>query len=509
MVGVEWTLTTTCAVVLPLVMLLLMKIWKKSENVGVDLPPGPKKLPIIGNLHLVSSGLDFRSFRDLSQQYGPIMHLKLGSRDIIVVSSPEIAKEILKDNDPVFAERPLNMLFWFNNSDIFFSPYGEYWRQMRKICTLELLSTKNVRSFCSIRNDEVSHLVDSIRVSAGEPVNLTEKIISFMSSIICRTAFGKVCKDKDSVPWLVKEAIGLSATSPVSDIFPSSKIAQALSWRTKLRFIRMRRQINVILDGIIDDHETNRKDSRRGNGVFDNKDLVDVLLGIKESGGMKFPINYVDIKGIILDMLHAGTDTSSSTVHWAMTELLRHPQVMAKAQAEIRKVVKEKGNTHSMEEEDIQKLNYLRLVIMETLRLHPPCTLIPRLSREKCKIGGYTIPAKSNVVVNAWAMHRDPKYWTDSESFKPERFANEASLDITGSDSRYLPFGSGKRICAGVTFGWVGVSFILAHLLHHFDWKLPHGVHAQDLNIPQTSAVAGPEKDLVVVATPHQSLPNE
>lgn len=203
-------------------------------------------------------------------------------------------------------------------------------------------------------------------------------------------------------------------------------------------------------------------------------------------------------------MFAGGTETSSSTIEWAMTELVRNPQVMAKTQAEIREMVKERGG-NIIEEEDIQKLKYLKLVMMETLRLHPQGSIIPRFSREQCEISGYTIPAKVTVLVNAWAIHRDPSCFANPESFEPERFVNEASMDITGSDSRYLPFGNGKRMCPGMTFAWASVALPLAQLLYSFNWRLPNGVDAQALNMIETSGIATSRKEsLLVVATPYQ-----
>ncbi|KAH6774752.1 hypothetical protein C2S52_002254 [Perilla frutescens var. hirtella] len=510
--------TTLAALILPLIIFffLMKKKWKKSRSTEVNLPPGPKKLPIIGNLHLISKP-PFRCFRDLSKQHGPIMHLKLGEVDVIVVSSPEIAKEILKDNDPIFTNRPESIalkIFWYNYINVGFSPYGEYWRQMRKICTMELLSNKNVRSFASIRKDEVSHLVESIRLSAAAtaPINLTEKVISLMSSVTCRAAFGMVCRDKETLIKLVREGLQMSTGFSIADIFPSSKIANALSWGTKLRLMRMRRKMDVILDDIIHQHEENLArmettttttgdNNWRGNGELGNEDLVDVLLRIKNGGELEFPIGYNNIKAVLFDMFGGGTETSASTLDWVMTELVRNPQVMAKAQTEVREMVK--GG--SIEEEDIHKMHYLKVVIMEALRLHPQVSLIPRASREPCQISGYTIPRKVKVLVNAWAIHRDHNYWADPEIFQPERFQNQPSIDYIGSDFHYLPFGSGKRVCPGIAFGWASITLPLAHLLYNFNWKLPHGVCAQDLNMVEKTSLTTPRKDeLFVVATPYQ-----
>ncbi|KAH6814708.1 hypothetical protein C2S51_023726 [Perilla frutescens var. frutescens] len=518
MIFMTMNLTTPAALILPFIIFFffMKKNWKKSRSTDeVNLPPGPKRLPIIGNLHLISEP-PFRCFRDLAKQYGPIMHLKLGEVDVIVVSSPEIAKEILKDNDPIFTNRPESIaakIFWYNYINIAFSPYGEYWRQMRKICIMELLSNKNVRSFSSIRKDEVSRLVESIRLSAAAaaPINLTEKVISSLSSVTCRAAFGMVCRDKESLIKLVREGLQMGAGFSIADIFPSSKIAGALSWGTKLRLMRMRRKMDAILDDIIHQHEENLArmetttttgdNNRRGNGELGNEDLVDVLLRIKNGGELEFPIGYNNIKAVLFDMFAAGTETSASTLDWVMTELVRNPRVMAKAQTEVREMVK--GG--SIEEEDIQKMHYLKVVIMETLRLHPQASLIPRASREPCQISGYTIPEKVKVLVNAWAIQRDPNYWADPEIFQPERFQNQPSMDYTGSDFRYLPFGSGKRACPGMPFGWASVTLPLAHILYNFNWKLPHGVRAQNLNMIEKTSLSTPRKDeLFVVATPYQ-----
>lgn len=304
---------TTLVLLVPVIFLLLKK-WKKSKSSSLKLPPGPEELPIIGHLHLITA-LPFRSFRDLAKKYGPIMHLKLGEVPTIVVSSPEIAKEVLKEHDPVFADRPAAIavqIMWYNYTDIAFSPYGDYWRQMRKICIVELLSAKNVRSFGSIRNDEVSRLVKSIQASAGKPVNLTDKISSLTSSITCRAAFGKVCKDSDALIKLLQEGIQMAGGFEIADLFPSSKIINTLSW-SKLRLVMMRRKLDVILDDIISEHKVNLdkmareggkgqgKDlsARRGNGEFGNEDLVDVLLRIKESGELDFPIGNDNIKAVI------------------------------------------------------------------------------------------------------------------------------------------------------------------------------------------------------------------
>ncbi|KAH6772004.1 hypothetical protein C2S51_010408 [Perilla frutescens var. frutescens] len=497
-------------VVVPLLMLWLIYLWRNwNHRVHVNLPPGPKKLPIIGNMHLISFP-HFRSYRDLAKQYGPLMHLKFGEVDAIIVSSPELAKQVLKEKDPLFANRPESIAIhvcWYDYLDIVFCPYGDYWRQMRKVCILEVLSSKSVRSFAPIRSDEMSGLVEYLHHSTGIPVNLTEKVYTTVSSVTCRSSFGKVCKDKAAMIQVVQDILAIGAGFSIADMYPSSTVVSALSWVIKKRLRTMRRKMDFVLDDVIRRHEDGPPGS---HGEFGNEDLVDVLLRVKDTRLMKFPMGYDNIKALLFDMFAAGTDTSSATIVWAMTELIRNPRVLAKAQAEIRKVVRDSNsNCNSstiIDEEIIPNLNYLKLVVMETLRLHPQLSIIPRASRETCELGGYTIPENVKVLVNVWAIHRDPNNWPDPEAFQPERFEDQHSFDFTGNgDFRYLPFGSGKRICPGIAYGSISVSYTLAQLLYSFNWKLPDGVDAQTLDMIENTAITTARRqDLIAVATPYQ-----
>ncbi|RHN57904.1 putative costunolide synthase [Medicago truncatula] len=148
-----------------LVLFKIVKIWSYNTST-VNLPPGPWKLPFIGNLHqIISRSLPHHLFKILADKYGPLMHLKLGEVPYVIVSSPEIAKEIMKTHDLNFCDRPnllLSTIFSYNATDVIFSMYREWWRELRKICVIELLSAKRIQSFRSIREDEVTNLVKSI-----------------------------------------------------------------------------------------------------------------------------------------------------------------------------------------------------------------------------------------------------------------------------------------------------------------------------------------------------------
>ncbi|KAL2525483.1 Cytochrome [Abeliophyllum distichum] len=485
---------------------LLVKGLKKlnSPNKNKKLPPSPWKLPLIGNMHQLVGAPPHHAMRKITNKYGPVVHLQLGEVPAIIISSREAAKDVLKVHDPACADRPESIgskIMWYDYTDIAFSPYNEYWRQMRKLCILELLSTKNVRSFGSIRLDEAANLMKTIKSSSGKPINLTENIFSFNSSMTCRAAFGEVLKGKDTMILLMKEGTALAGGFELADFFPSSKLLQVMSWN-KNRLWKMRGKLDAILDSVINQHKVNLATNKRGNGVLGGEDIVDVLLRLQQNGELSVPITNDNIKAVIFDMFSAGTETSSTTIDWAMAEMMRNPHVMAKAQAEIREIAKGK---ETFEESDVQTLKYLKLVIKETFRLHPPIPLLPRACREECEVNGYSIPLKTKVMINIWALGRDPKYWPEAESFKPERFENN-SVDFLGSNFEFLPFGAGRRFCPGMNFGLANIELPLAQLLYHFDWKLPKGMKPSEVDMSEGEGITVPRKNgLYLIPTPYNS----
>ncbi|OIT27492.1 5-epiaristolochene 1,3-dihydroxylase [Nicotiana attenuata] len=485
---------------------LLLGEWKKSSK---KLPPGPWKLPILGSIHhlALEGGLPHHALANLAKKYGPdLMHLQLGEISMVVVSSLDMAREVLKTHDLAFASRPkllaLEIIF-YKSTDIAFSAYGDYWRQMRKVAVLELLSAKNVRSFTSIRHDEASRLVQIIRSSpTNEPINVTERILWYESSMTCKAAFGELLKDQKKFILIVRELTELAGGFSVADIFPSIKILPLLSGM-RGRILNTHKRVDAIVEDVINEHKKNLANGKAGNGALGGEDLVDVLLRLKESGELQIPITNDNIKAVMIDLFSAGTETSSTTTIWAMTEIMRNPRVFAKAQAEVREVFKGK---ETIDEDKIEELKYLKQVVKETLRLHPPLPLlVPRECREETNINGYTIPLKTRVMVNVWAIGRDQKYWEDAEEFKPERF-EQSSVDFMGNNFEFLPFGSGRRMCPGISFGLINVHLPLAKLLYHFDWKLPNGVKPEDLDMTEFTAITAARKsELYLIATPYHT----
>ncbi|KAL5803891.1 hypothetical protein ACOSQ3_030691 [Xanthoceras sorbifolium] len=488
---------------------MVLKIGKrfKTNETTLSLPPGPWKLPLIGNLHQLVGSLPHHRLRDLSKRYGPLMHLQLGEVSTVVVSSPEFAKEVMRTRDVIFASRPrilASEIVGYGSSNIIFSPYGDYWRQLRKICISELLSTKRVQSFRSVREEEVSNLINWIGSKAGSVINLTEKIHSLAFGVTARAAFGQRCKDQEIFIAVVKEGTKLGAGFSFADLFPSIEAIQWISG-IKSQLEKFHQEFDRILENIIKEHQKDQKETleidKSEESEEDRDHLVDVLLKVQKQSDSEFQLTTDNIKAVILDIFSAGSETSATTIDWAIAELMKNPRLMEQAQTEVREIF---NRVENIDETGISEMKFLKLVIKETLRLHPPAPLlVPRESGERCEIKGFEIPIKTRVIVNAWAIGRDPEYWTEPESFIPERFL-DSPIDYKGNNFEYIPFGAGRRICPGMSFGLANVELPLAMLLYHFDWKLPNRMKCDDLDMTEAFGLSVRRKeDMYMIATPY------
>ncbi|KAK4434819.1 Premnaspirodiene oxygenase [Sesamum alatum] len=479
-------------------LLYLVNRFHTSRSSRPKLPPGPWKLPLIGSLHhLLGGSLPHHALRNLARKYGPIMHLQLGEISAVLISAPRVAKELLTTHDLAFLSRPRLPslgIMTYNYQDIAMAPYGDYWKQMRKICFSELLSSKNVHSFSTIREEEAVNLVESIRSHPSSiPIDLTQKVFSCTNDVVCRAAFGKSRGGKDEFLPLIIEFGTSSGGFDVADLFPSVKFLGVVTgMRTKL--MKLHHKIDQVLSVIIDEHV-----EKLTLGQHAEEDLVDVLLRFKQKGSLEFPITMDNIKAITLDMFTAGTYTTATTVEFAMAQMIKHPNVMEKAQAELRHVFKGKDR---ILDSDLEKVSYLKMVIKETLRLNPPAPLLlPKECQDWQKVCGYDIPPKTEVILNALAIHRDPEYWDNAESFEPERFA-ESGIEFIGPNFEFIPFGGGRRMCPGTYFSLATVELLLAQLLYHFNWELPDGLKPQDLDMTEiVGFVAKRKNNLCLLAT--------
>ncbi|KAJ9537362.1 hypothetical protein OSB04_030095 [Centaurea solstitialis] len=498
------TIITIFVVVSSLILSLYFLVLNKKTK-SLNLPPGPPKLPLIGNLHQVSGKLPHRVFRDLAQKYGPVMHLKLGQVNTIVISSPRLAKEVLKTNDMAIADRPVMLIadMVLGDRGVILAQYGDHWRQMKKIMSLQLLSAKKVRSIQRIREEQIGRMMEFYRLSNGNPVNIHTKVAETINTILCISSLGSKCRQQERLIEFMEEME--RETGVLLDMFPSLEFVDRLI-RNSI-FKRLKKTYDDLLDDILDEHHMRKRDHDQQQQEVDEEEegLLGSLLRMREEGGLEFPITNNVIKAMFVDVFAGGTDTSTATIEWAMTELITHPIIMEKVQTEIRAAFK--GKT-VITEADLQELSCLQCIIKETLRLHPPLPLlVPHGTREEFKVDGYDIPVNQRLFINGWACSTDPEYWEEPNSFKPERF-EKTLVDLTGNDYQFIPFGSGRRICPGIHFGLRTVEFFLAHMLNNYDWNLPHGLNPSNLDTTETlrGGVLMIKNDpLTLIPTPYSS----
>ncbi|KAL8149923.1 hypothetical protein AgCh_006798 [Apium graveolens] len=434
------------------------------------------------------------------------MFLKLGSVQTLVISSASKAKEVFKYHDLCFSSRPATVgsqKLSYNGKDIIFAPYNEYWREMRKIATLHLFSSKRSQSFQPIREQEVARMVKTIRDGAAAAdsniVNLSKTLVTLTSSIIFRITFGKRYDDEDGAEndnnmssrfhWLTTETQAKAVSFFLTDYFPVigpliDRLSGACA-RLETSFIALDEFYQELIDEHLHASTLSAQDCS----------ILDILLQMKKDSP-EFTLDYV--KAILMDVIVAASDTSAASFVWAMTFLIKHPSKMKKAQQEVRELI---GNKGFVDENDVQKLVYLKAVMKETLRLNPPVPLlVPRETLEKCVIDGYEIKPKTLVYVNAYAIGKDPESWENPNEFLPERFINNSSIDYKGQDFELIPFGVGRRICPGLVMGVATTELALANVLYCFNWQLPPGMKMEDIDMaPQPGVTMHKKNHLCLV----------
>ncbi|MCD7457467.1 hypothetical protein HAX54_035153 [Datura stramonium] len=465
------------------------------------LPPGPRGLPLIGNLHMVGKNLH-QDLNKIAKKYGPIISMRFGFVPVIVASSPYAAEQFLKNYDQIFASRPyseVSRYIFYDQRNLVSSKYGPYWRNMRKLCTLQLLSNAKIHSFQPMRKQELAILVNFLKqvANANVAVDLTDKIGSLSANMACLMVFGNKYMDKDlgekGFNELVQETMHIAARPKLGDYIPLIGMfdLQGLSRRMK----ELAKIFDEFLERVINEHLHNFTEQKQ------TKDIVDTLMEIMHHKEAEFEFDRRHVKAVLL---MASMDTSSTAVEWILSEVLRHPDVMKKLQNEMEQVV---GRNRMVEESDLESLEYLDMVIKEGCRLHPVVSLlIPHESIEDCMVDDFHIRKGSRLLINVWAIGRDSNVWPEPEKFKPERFLG-CNIDLRGRNFQLLPFGSGRRSCPGLQLGLTIVRLLVAQLIHCFDWELPNGMMPNDLDMTERfGLVLARAQHLMVIPTSYRLL---
>uniref|UniRef100_A0A6N2MJ29 Cytochrome P450 n=1 Tax=Salix viminalis TaxID=40686 RepID=A0A6N2MJ29_SALVM len=495
--------------------LFLFIVFKNLLHRKRNLPPAPFDLPVIGHLYLLKQPL-YKSLHSLLLRYGPTLSLKFGSRPVIVVSSPSVVEECFTKNDKIFANRPKSMAgdrLTYNYSAFVSAPYGDRWRNLRRLAVSEIFSSKSLRKSSSIREEEVSCVLRrllKVAPSGTQSVELRLVFSTLVSNVVMRVCAGKRYVEEEHAGTAMerqliqefKDKFFPSLAMNICDFIPILRVIGFKGLEKNMRKLHGIR--DEFLQNLIDEVRlklkkiTSLKTDELADGE-ERRSVAGTLLHLQESE----PGFYTEevIKSTVLMMFIAGTETTATTLEWAMALLLNHPKVMLKVKAEIDEHV---GHGRLLNDSDTAKLPYLGCVITETLRLYPPAPLLlPHFSSDACTAGGFDIPQGTMLVVNAWTMHRDPELWEDPDEFNPERF-------LGGSGERegfkYIPFGTGRRVCPGAGMGLQIVSLALGALIQCFEWDtigpvedMSHGCGITLFKVKPLEALCSPRRDLITL----------
>ncbi|ERN00001.1 hypothetical protein AMTR_s00110p00149730 [Amborella trichopoda] len=464
---------------------------------GLPLPPTPGwAWPVLGHLPLLGL-IPHHSLAALAKKHGPhFLLLNLGTTSpTLVVSSPAAVRSLLKSLDPLVSSRPPNAgatHMAYNYQDLVFAPYGPRWRLLRKLCNVHLFSQKALDHFSSVRESEAQDLVSRLSSSRSAAVTIGPMLTDCTTNALGRTMLGRrvfVPGEGGEFREMVLELMVLAGVFNIGDFVPE------LEWLDLQGVVKKMKRLHKRFDDFFE--RMIEENSNGGEMCF-----LGVLMALKEDAdGEGSKISRREIKALLMDLFTAGTDTSSSTVEWAIAELIRHPSLLDALQLELDSVA---GRDRLVLESDLPNLTLLQAIIKEIFRLHPSTPLLlPRIVAEDCEAMGYHIPKDTRVLINAWAISRDPDVWKDPLEFKPvERFmpgAPTAHMDVKGNDFEFIPFGAGRRICAGMSMGIRNVQFLTAALVHAFDWELLEGETPEKLNMEEVYGLTLQRKVPLVV----------
>ncbi|GJS99448.1 geraniol 8-hydroxylase-like protein [Tanacetum coccineum] len=443
------------------------------------MPPGPIGLPIIGNL-LDLGPKPHESLAKLSKLHGPLMTIRLGSITSVVASTPDAAREILQRNDEACSGRIVpDAVTALDNHDaaVLWIPTNNEWRTIRKALNTCLTHQHKLDSLRNLREKVVHGMLEFLRecMRKHEPVDIGKLAFAVALNQMSNTCLSQnvTTYESDDIGGFktaVKTLMEVDGKFNIADIFPVLKPLDPQNIRRQAKAAYD--WFDKVTEGFICTRLKHRESKLSRFG-----DMLDSLLDYSQDNEADFSL--VHIKTLLVDLFLAGTETSSNTTEWAMTELLLNPDMFSKVREEVSAIVGEDGK---IQEAKILDLPYLNAVIKETMRLHLSVPLlVPHKTEIEVKLGEYVVPKNTQILVNAWAMARDPSYWEDPVMFKPERFLGN-DLDYKGQHFEFIPFGSGRRMCPRIPLAHRVVSLMVASFVYHFEWKLPHAREEMDMN---------------------------
>ncbi|MED6133677.1 hypothetical protein PIB30_030316 [Stylosanthes scabra] len=420
----------------------------------------------------------------MADKYGPIFQIYFGSLPAIVVSNKEGIKECFTTNDKVLASRTPSSRgthLAYNNASFGFAPYGPYWAKQRKLAVLELLSSRGLESLRHVFESEIDTLIKDLLIHSSlgnKAVVMSEWFERLTFNIITKMVAGKryfsYLEDVDDleahkVVNLIKEFMQLAGGFVLSDAIPLLRWI-GVEGRVLKSMKRIGTDLDTLIGGWVEEHKM------KGNMVNsssddENKDFIHVLLSIVEDDPESGHSRDTIIKAHVMNLILAGTETTSTTMTWILAVLMNNNHSLKKAQQEISLHV---GKDRKVEASDLKNLTYLQAIFKETLRLYPPTPLLlPHGASSDCNINGYFVPKGADVFLNVWKLHRDPSIWSEPERFSPERFINgDGEVDNEGHHFEYIPFGLGRRACPGYTLATQVILITIARLLQAFDFDL-------------------------------------
>ncbi|MED6218274.1 hypothetical protein PIB30_025195 [Stylosanthes scabra] len=426
--------------------------------------------PLIGHLHLLSGPQPPHvTLGKMADKYGPIFTIRIGSRKNLIVSNSELARECFTVNDKAFAARPKMTAFevlGYNYAIFTFATYGSSWRNLRKMAILEVLSHHKIHMNSHVMLSEVkTAMKDSYNNSNKKSMVVTEMdkwfgeiSLNVLFRLVVGKRFSGYSKENERIRKALRSFFDLAALVVIGDAIPW------LRWLDLDGKEKVMKKTAKELDGYVQTWLDEHRHSRNHGA---DRDYLDALISNIGQGFDGYDVDTL-IKASSLTLILAGTDTTVGTSTWALSLLLNNREALNKVVHELDSKI---GTKRTVVETDLKDLVYLQAIVKETLRLYPPAMLnVPHEATEDCVVGGYYIPAGTQLVTNLWKIQRDPTVYPDPLEFRPDRFfTTHKDVDLRGQHFELTPFGAGRRMCPGISFGLQMVELTLANVLHGFD----------------------------------------